>query len=283
MGVQEDKKAVQQAIQNTEPDLVQLSESCRDFVRQCLCKDARQRPSAAQLQLHPWLRPYSTPSFAQSYASQPAPRPSPHGIQTVLAPRRPPTPPTPVSGALPSSSECMLMQHGAVATRVPVPIATPGLTIAALQSQYRDSTSSHCKHASVHAPDDGAGSPMSTMQTYGSSPDVSGPLSGMHASIGHDNSNFESVAMGSYASSTCITSMLGPTCNHMGAPMDTRVAQTIAPQSSDTSMHGMHAHDSKSSLSREASVLDSAFNTLSQTVLPPLHTTNASVFAPVAP
>ena len=263
---------MQQSIQTDEPDLSQLSEGCADFVKICLCKDASQRPTAAQLQLHPWLRHFSAPTRPQVTGvrpqqcapQQPNSHTSPQGIQTVLAPRRPPTPPTPVSGSLPSLPDYMLLPQAAVASGVSEPSAAPYLSISSLQSQFAD----------------GGGSPMSTMHTYSSSPDVSGVLSGMHAShalVGLDTNNSESLAMGSYTSSTCMSNM-------MGQEVDTRMPSGILPQSSENAfMHGMHGHDSKSSLSRETSALDHAYSRVSQTVLPPLYAPQASVLPPVGP
>lgn len=279
--MQENKEAIQQAIQHNEPDWSQLSESCADFVQLCLCKNARQRPTAAQLQLHSWLRPYTThrPSSYRSLSVRPPSR-TPNGIQTVLEPRRPPTPPTPVD----TSAQCMGASYGSMAVGPAVPIATPGLTISALESQHADGTSSHCKHSSMHGNSDGMSSPMSTMQTYSSSPDVSGIMSGLkgetsglhasHASTGLDT-NSESIGMepqSSHVSSSCMSTVFGQGCMHAeqtSAVVDMTAPKTLVSQSSE--LNCMHVTDSKSALSRETSALDQAFSTVSGTTLPPLH------------
>lgn len=300
--VQENKEAVQQAIQHNTPDCSQLSDACAEFVRLCLCKDARQRPTAHQLQTHPWLRPYSTPTAARSISVRPPTRTPPNGIQTVLAPRRPPTPPTPVSGPLPPALQFMAAPYGAVSTGVSAPIAfIPGLPIASLQSQFTDGPSSHCKHASMHAHStaDGVGSHMSTMNTCSSSPGISGSMSGLkgepsnfyaaHASSALDT-NSKSLAMGpqgSYASSSCMSTMFGQGhlhAEHSSAPMDTKVPHNLVRQSSEhTYMNAMHAHDSRSTLSRETSALDNTFSSLSQTALPPLHAPYAYTYTSTGP
>ena len=52
------KDAIYKSIQFNEPDynaLTKCSSQCADFVKQCLEKDPKNRPSTADLLKHPWL------------------------------------------------------------------------------------------------------------------------------------------------------------------------------------------------------------------------------------